>query len=792
MINNIALRQKMNKVDFAKLPIRSNENLGFQRLKQNTQQLPEILFVTSYPPRECGLATYSQDLINAITNKFESTFHCSICALETQEEKYVYVQKPKFVLYTDCKNSYSKTAFAINKNTNISIIVIQHEFGFFAKNENDFTLFYESIIKPIVFVFHTVLPNPNKDLKQKVQKMAASAAAIVVMTNNAASILMRDYDICEAKITIIHHGTHLVAPLDKVILKKKFDFENRIILSTFGLLSSSKGIETTLDALPAIIKIHPTVLFLILGKTHPNVVKNDGEVYRQMLQEKVNTLQLNNHVQFVNEYLHLDKLLAYLQLTDIYLFTSKDPNQAVSGTFSYALSAGCPIVSTPIPHAIEMLNNNCGIIIDFENVKQLSTSVINLLHNDNLRNNIALNGLHKMAPTAWENAAIAHVKLFQRYLQTPIKLVYKLPKINLNHIKKMTTDLGIIQFSKIANPDIHSGFTLDDNARALVAICMMYETKESLVELHLIETYLRFIKYCLQPNGTFLNYVNEQKQFTKQNNNENLDDSNGRAIWALGYVISLQGVLPNSVIEEATFILEKALPNLTSIQSTRAMAFMIKGLHYQNNKNNLPIITLFADRLVQMYRHEKTDNWHWFENYLTYGNSILPEALLCAYSCTQNTTYKNIAKESFDFLLSKIFVYDTINVISNKGWMIKDEMAKIQIGGEQPIDVSYTIMALVKFYKEFKLPSYKEKITIAFNWFLGENHLHQIIYNPCTGGCYDGLEEESVNLNQGAESTISYAMAMLTIRKMNALQLNTKPMKFYSISTPLAYSNLKS
>ena len=339
--------------------------------------------------------------------------------------------------------------------------------------------------------------------------------------------------------------------------------------------------------------------------------------------------------------------------------------------------------------------------------------------------------------------------------------------INLSHIKKMTTGFGMVQFSKISIPDIHSGYTLDDNARALLAVCQHYELYRNENDLIYIHSYLQFIKHCMQPNGKFLNYFNDQKEFTLQNLYENLDDSNGRAIWALGYTSSIKEILPVNLTNEAENLLQIAIPHLECIHSTRAMAFIIKGLHYQNKKENIYLIEIFANRLVQMYKHEKTNEWFWFENYLTYANSLLPEAMLCAYISTNNETYKMIARESFGFLLSKFFVDGKINVISNKGWYIKGNLNKKAIGGEQPIEISYTIMALELFYHVFKKVEYKEKAMSAFNWFLGENHLHQIVYNPCTGGCYDGVEEYNVNINQGAESTLSYLLARLALERIS-------------------------
>lgn len=744
-------------------------NEGNGRWVDQSDDLGEMLFITSFPPRECGIATYSQDLINALNGKFVNSFKCTVCALESNDELHVYKQQPKYILNTDSASSFLKTAFNINRDDRIKLVVMQHEFGFFASRTDEFKQFFESISKPIVFVFHTVLSKANEILKANVQKMAAIASAVVVMTKDAANILKEEYGIADYKITVIPHGTHLVPPLDRKKLKKLYDLTGRKVLSTFGLLGYSKSIETTLQGLPSIIAAHPDVLFLVLGKTHPSIVKHDGEKYRKMLEEMVHELHLEEHVRFVNEYLALPTLLEYLQLSDIYLFTSKDPNQAVSGTFSYAISCGCPVVSTPIPHAREVLGDNTGVIIDFENSDQLSKAVISLLNNEKLRAKISFNSFQKMAFTAWQNSAIAHALLFERITGDAFKLNFRIPEINLNHLRKMTSDVGIIQFAKISTPDIHSGYTLDDNSRALIAICQHFELFNDIGDFSLINTYLQFIGHCMQADGRFLNYVDEKKNFTPQNDGENLEDSNGRAIWALGYVVSLKESLPENLSIKAENLIKMALPQLDKIHSVRAMAFVIKGLYYQGNETNESLLITLSNRLVQMYKHERTNSWFWYENYLTYGNSLIPEAMLCAYNVTQKPEYKEIAIESYNFLLSKIFIDGKIKVISNKGWLIRDKIAEDQIGGEQPIDVAYTIMSLERFYSILGKDEYRQKAYLAFNWFLGDNHLNQIVYNPCTGGCYDGIEEFNVNLNQGAESTLSYLMARLAIERLNAI-----------------------
>lgn len=753
-------------------------------------QLPEILFISTYPPRECGIATYSQDLIKALNNKFSHSFNITLCPLESDTEKHHYPEEVKFILHTDQPASFVSLAGLINDDANIRMVMIQHEFGLFKNAEDDFKKFLAMLNKPVVIVFHTVLPGPDERLKEKVQEIARAAESIIVMTRSSAKVLANDYAVPHNKIAIIPHGTHLVQHVDKDILKGKYDLLGKIILSTFGLLSSGKSIETTLDALPAITKQYPDVLFLIIGKTHPSVVKQEGEAYRSMLEAKIEALHLEKHVQFINSFLPLNELLEYLQLTDIYLFTSKNPNQAVSGTFSFAISCGCPVISTPIPHAKEVLKKEAGIIIDFEDPQQLAKAVISLLNDEPLRKNMSLNGLHRMASTAWENAAIAHAMLFEKTGDHHISLHYKRPAINLEHVKKMTTDFGMIQFSKISLPDIDSGYTLDDNARAMIAMCQHFELTGNKPDITYIGIYLGFIKHCLQSTGHFLNYVNGEKQFTQQNNETNLEDSNGRAVWALGYLVSLADRLPAGLGKEAAAILQITLPGSLHMNSTRAMAFTIKGLYYSQTKypaaRNIALITALADRLVQMYRHEAEDGWQWFESYLTYANSILPEAMLCAWLATGKESYKEIARSSFHFLLSKTFSTKRIKVISNKSWLHKGkEPAQTVIGGEQPIDVAYTILALHKFYDVFKDEGYKRKMEISFNWFLGANHLHQVIYNPCTGGCYDGLEENYVNLNQGAESTVSYLMARITIEMIHRKERIPKHQMKYSLKTTI-------
>ena len=744
---------------------------------KNKKSLPEILFITSYPPSECGIATYTQNLMDAIKGKFDKSFSLKVCALEGKETDLQYPSEVKFILNTNESEQYHLLAQCINADSNIDTVFIQHEFGLYGGNYGDYILqLLAEINKTIITTLHTVLPKPNAELLAVMQSIAECSDGLIVMTQSSANILTNEYGVLAEKVTVIPHGIHLVSSVDRHVESTKNYLRNRLVLSTFGLLSSGKSIETALEGLPEIVAEFPNVLYLIIGKTHPSVVKREGEKYREFLHDKVLALNLQNNVKFINKYIVLSELLEYLQRTDIYLFTSKDPNQAVSGTLAYAFASGCPVVATPIPHANEMLSEP-ELMFDFGNSQQLASAVKSLLRDEKRRKEIGNRGLQNTAAFAFENSAVAHAQLFEKMSVVKHPLKYTLPEINLSHLKKMTTDFGMIQFSVFDTPDVCSGYTVDDNARALIAICQHYELFRDEADLKYVRIYFDFIKYCQQSEGYFLNYVDKDKNFTSQNHETNIADSNGRAIWAIGFLISLGYVLPKALIKEAEKVLQKALPQLDALHSTRSMAFTIKGLAYANKKLKSSSVTIviktLANRMVQMYKHESEQDWNWFESYLTYANSVLPEALLCAYEDTKVIEYQQIAKESFDFLLSIIFPDNEIKVISNQGWYLKGKESNRF--GEQAIDIAYTVLALSRFYEIFKDKTYLNKMENAFDWFLGKNHLNQIIYNPCTGGCYDGLEATYINLNQGAESTVSYLMSRLTLEKFE------NPKQFFAV-----------
>ncbi len=742
----------------------------------------KIVFLSTFPPTQCGIATYTQDTIKGITDVFGKTVTCEICEL-VNEPKAKPTQA--FTLNTKDKAEYAKVAEQINNDKSVKLVHIQHEFGLFGGNYGDYLLDFLNVIKkPLTYTFHSVIQNPNNELKTFVKLLLSYSNSVFVMTNQSKEILMRDYDIAEEVITCVPHGTHIVIYETPDQAKQKFNIQDRKVLSTFGLLGEGKNIETGLQALPKIIEKEPNVLYLVIGKTHPNLIHDGVDAYRDKLEGIVKDLKLENNVRFINQYLDTNELLDYLKATDVYLFTSKDPNQAVSGTFSYAMSCACPMVASKIPHTLEVLTSDCGILVDIGDVNQFAEQTIKLLDDDNLREEMGINAFTKMRASSWENVAIIHMNTYKTLMENTAEIKFSYPSIQLKHIKKLTTDLGIIQFSKISIPDLESGYTLDDNARALIAFCMHYKLTKDKDDLAYILIYLDFIERCQQPKGNFINYVDqENREHIEQNAEVNLEDSNARALWALGTVVSHSDILPESISKKASKVLLNSLKWAETIQSPRSIGFATKGLYlYHTTVPNLyvaAIINKLNAKLLSNYEIHASSDWKWFENYMTYGNGILPESMLFAYLVTNKPIYKKVAMDSLDFLMSKMFVNKNFKVISNNGWLHKGEEPKEY--GEQPIDVAYTIHTLNSFYDAFGTPEYKHKMKTAFNWFLGKNHLNQIMYNPVSGGGYDGLEKENVNLNQGAESTVCYLTSRLLMENLKLSDTKVIPlMKFKS------------
>jgi glycosyltransferase involved in cell wall biosynthesis len=389
---------------------------------ETTNKKNSIVFLTSYPPVECGIASYSNDLYKDLHKILPKDFNVKICAVENNDYKVEYPEEVYRVLDSTCLNNYIELAKSLNNDESVSAVFIQHEFGLYGGKSGEYILYFLKLLKKPVFItLHTVLPEPDHFMQILVEEICNFSSGISVMTNNASCILSEVYKADEGKIFVIPHGTHPVDHINKDLMKKKHDLDDRFVLTTFGLLSRNKSIETMLDAMIPVVKQFPEVMYLVLGKTHPGVVKFEGESYREELMRKVKDNKLNANVRFINKFFSLQELLEYLKSTDIYLFTSKDKHQAVSGTLSYAMGSGLPVFSTPIPQAKEVLGNS-GLFYDFENSKQLSELLLYVLKNPDVRDEMSENSIMRANWHTWKKVSKMHLSMI-------FKTLYKNQKI---------------------------------------------------------------------------------------------------------------------------------------------------------------------------------------------------------------------------------------------------------------------------------------------------------------------------------------------------------------------------
>lgn len=743
-----------------------------------------IVFLTTFPPRECGLATFSADLINSFDRLFAPVEETKVIAMETEGSETfatgVPIDEGK-VIFRISENKideYVNAAEYLNTLNRVKVISVQHEFGIFGNNDGENVLvFLEHIRKPVIVTFHTVLPNPDSQKLKIVQTIGEKADKLIVMTQTAKTVLEEVYSVSPEKIRIIHHGIHELPYTESSIAKKEIDTWNspklteltgKKILSTFGLLNRGKGIEYAIEALPTIVKEFPDVRYLVLGATHPVVMRREGPVYINELRKKALELGVLEYICFFDSYIETKDLLTFLQATDIYLSLSQNPNQAVSGTLTYALGAGRAVVSTPFMQAREVITNEVGKLVEFENHTSISDAVISLFKNE-----VELEHKNKAAyfrtrGMTWPNVALSYMQELV-CLSPELALKEKaLPPINLSHIKKMTDDFGIFQFAVLAKPDPLSGYTLDDNARSLV--CMMWVKDKELIA-DLIHVYLEFLEKAAFPGG-FVNYYDVDKIANhSKNSKENLEDSNARALWAIAEVYA--GEVDEKIETRARYLCMHHLAHHKRVTSPRAVAFYIKAfsIWLASGKASEDVghflvghITYYADFLMSILKDNETPDWVWFESAMTYSNALLPEALFLAHVATGYEHYLAAGKRTLDFLIIHSFENGICVPIGQAGWFKKGGV-KVAFD-QQPEEVSALVLCLHTAGLVTHDEKYKELMSTAFEWFLGKNILGQVIYSYSSGGCYDGIGNAYINLNQGAESTVSYLLARLVIEKM--------------------------
>ena len=742
-----------------------------------------VVYVSTFPPRVCGIATFTGDLTHAMDEMLAPAVTSRIFAMNPNHVlSYRYPRKVAFQIDQNNPEEYIEAAQRINQMDEIQMVSIQHEFGIFGGERGSYLIpFLQILEKPAVITFHTVLPDPDEELYNTVRSLTESVSAIIVMTTLSKKILSQQYTVPNRKIKVIPHGIHSQSYTSSKQAKMTLGYSDRVILSTFGLISRSKGLEYVIEALPQVVKEYPDFVYIIFGATHPVVLRQEGESYRNFLIEKIYRLGLYDHVKLYNRYFPLSELLHFLRATDIYISPSLEPNQAVSGTLSYALGMGRPAISTAFAQARETITDEVGIVVDFRNPQAYTDAILQLLGDEELRLHLGTNAYFRTRNMTWPNVALQYAKVFSEYAPSlaDISDQKRFPRIKLDHLIHLTDSFGTVQFAKLSRRDVLSGYTLDDNARALVVAALYYgelgspAQKSSVVKqkralLGMLNTYLDFISFVAQPDGHFQNYVQADRTLNDVlNRRVNLEESNACALYALA-LTSTTGSLPKSIRQKAFDLLQNRMKSGVSFNSPRAIAQCIKALCILvNRKTQIEGIDLEGtlrsqcDRLVELYQATSQGDWQWFESYLTYSNGLMPEALLLGYHTTKDERYLTVGKTTLDFLIKESFVNGVFMPIGQHGW--RNQNGKRYYYDQQPEEVRAMVYALSANYMVTGDEEYSRLMHQAFYWFLGDNSLNQVVYDRTTGGCYDGVGRTTINLNQGAESTISYLLARFTL-----------------------------
>lgn len=726
---------------------------------------PKICFLSNYPPKECGISIFTENLTNSMNRAFNPKLRSRVIALDDKENHRRYNNKVIYQITRDSAQEYRKIAEEINNNPDMRLVCIQHEFGLFGGDYgSDILYFLDALEKPVAVTFHSVLPRPDEERRRIVRQIAAKSSAIIVMAESATDILSKEYGIERSKIYLIHHGTPNVRFSSSEPYKKKLGLSGRTVIFTFGLLSRGKGIEYMIMALPPLVKKYPDLLYFVSGETHPNIRLQEGESYRNELIALVKKLGLQNHVKFQDAYVPTKELAdPYIMACDIYAFTNLEKEQITSGTLAYAVSCGRPVVATPVLYAQELLRDNRGIVVKRpRDPEEFTKALDKLLADIELRKDMAEAAYAFGRQMIWPNVARRHLSVFNRVVKLREEITKKYPMIKLTHLNTLTDRFACIQFARGTVPEKSSGYTVDDNSRAMMIAVLHHKLFGTSSSLALSKKYLKFLQYAQKEDGTFNNLFDIKKRpFGNYS-----EDAFGRALWSLGY--SINNSQNRKFVGRAEDLFDNAFSNSFSLESPRAQAFSILGLkdHYEKygRKRDVDALKILADSLVKRYKKNSSEDWKWFEDYLTYDNAKLPEALFSAYDATKNETYLDIAEDTLHFLSDIVFIGDELYPIGQNGWYNKD--GKRAFFDQQPIDASAMVHTYLAAYNSTGDKHYYEKAVLAFNWFLGKNHLKQMVYNESTGGCHDGLGKHSVNLNQGAESTISYLLPRLLLEEL--------------------------
>ncbi len=729
----------------------------------------KVAFISSFLPRKCGIATFTNDLINSAKAYAGGEFSPLVVAMSNSQ--YDYREPVEFEIRPNVKNDYVSAAEYLNFS-NIHAVSVQHEFGLFGGAAGNYlSLFLDNVNAPVITTLHTIINEPKPEYYKSMIQLCNSSDRLVVMNGRGIKMLHEIYNVPVEKIELIPHGLPDLPFVDSSYYKHKFEFDGRKTILSFGLIGRGKGIEVMLQAMPEIIKAEPRALYVILGITHPELVKFEGESYRFSLQRMVKDLGIGDNVIFYNRFVSDSELHDFLCATDLYVTPYLHREQLTSGTLAFAVGSGKAVVSTPYWAAEELLAEGRGKLVSFGDSKSLAKAVTEVLRDESLFHSMRRKAYDYGRTRTWPKLGEPYWKLFSKArsfislspaaVQTiQSTTLLELPEPPLDHIKRLTDDTGIIQHAKFTIPERVNGYCTDDNARALVVMAKYYKQYSEPEALRLFEIYLSFTCHAIKPDGTAHNFMDYNRNWHQS---EPLNDALGRSLWAFGSVIaSPPAPLYLSIIKKFFDDAAKHIPSL----SARGMSYSILGLadylqQFPGANETKRLLTIAADSLVERYKKHSATGWDWFDKAVTYDNAILPAALFVASLTLGEKKYLKIAEKTCAFILENTYNGRHFSFVGSNGWYPKGKTkAKFD---QQPIEVASTVIMLRNAYEATMNPEYLKLQRKAFDWFLGENDLQVPVYDFQTKGCCDGLTSGGVNINQGAESMVSFLLSLLSV-----------------------------
>lgn len=753
-----------------RLPLRARP--GGRRAARTA--LRRVVVIGNHLPRQCGIATFTTDLCEALDRAFPE-FACSALPVNDAPGGYAYPERVRFELEQDDLATYAAAADFLNVS-NIDVVCLQHEYGIFGGCAGSHILaLLRELRMPLVTTLHTVLKAPDEHQRAVMEEIADLSDRLVVMTSRGARFLEEVYRVPRSKIDIIPHGIPDVPFVDPSFYKDQFGLESKKVLLTFGLLSPNKGIEMVIEALPAVVARHPDVVYVIVGATHPHVQRKDGESYRLSLQRLARKRGVDSHVCFHNRFVSQEELTQFLGAADIYITPYLNPAQVVSGTLAYAVGCGKAVVSTPYWHAEELLADGRGAIVPFHNPQALASQLIDLLDNDVLRHSMRKRAYLFARHMTWPNVARSYMRTFvqarQERMRRPRPAFVastladrpaELPEPNLDHLLRLTDSTGILQHAVFTIPNYAEGYTTDDNARAAIFAVL---ARQSGIAVPGAERYLAFLWHAFNPEANrFRNFLRYDRHWAERIGSE---DCHGRAVWALGTVIGrsedagLRGL--------AGRLFDQALPVTLAFTSPRAWAFVLLGCHeylrrFSGDRAAQSVRDTLTRQLVRLYQENRSEDWAWFEDVVSYSNASLPHALLVSGADLKRDDVTAIGLETLRWLAElQRSEEDHFTPVGSNGFYRRGG-ARARFD-QQPVEAGAMVSACLEAWRISGDSYWRRAAQRALEWFLGRNDLKLGLYDYLTGGCRDGLHSDRVNQNEGAEATLSFLTALVETRQ---------------------------